>query len=120
VDSEGKRLSGDQRYVLHFERGQLPPAGAFWSVSLYDLQGYQVPNEIQRFALGDRDALKFNADGSLDLYVRSDSPGGEHAANWLPAPKAGNFALTMRIYLPGPEIFSGAWQPPGVRRVAVD
>jgi len=120
VDSDGKRLSGDQRYVLHFDKGELPPADAFWSVSLYDMQGYQVPNEVQRFALGDRDALSFNADGSLDLFIQSGNPGAERAANWLPAPRSGNYALTMRIYLPRPEIFSGAWQPPGVRRVAAD
>lgn len=117
VDLEGERLAGDQRYVLHFDKGQLPPARAFWSVSLYDLQGYQVPNEIQRFALGDRDALKYNEDGSLDLYIQGDNPGVDRASNWLPTPKAGNFALTMRIYLPGPSIFNGKWSAPGVRRV---
>jgi len=120
VDSEGNRLSADKRYVLHFDKAQLPPAGAFWSVSLYDVQGYQVPNDPQRFALGDRDPLKFNEDGSLDLYVQTEAPGTERISNWLLAPKEGSFALTMRIYLPRPEVFSGAWQPPGVRRVTVE
>lgn len=120
VDKEGKPLAGGQRYVLHFDKDRLPPADAFWSVTLYDMQGYQVPNEIQRFALGDRDALKFNSDGSLDLYIQSDNPGPERSANWLPAPSSGNYALTMRIYLPRPSVFSGAWQPPGVQRISVE
>ena len=120
VDSEGNRLAAEQRYVLHFGAGQLPPAGAFWSVTLYDTQGYQVPNELQRFALGDRDPLRYNDDGSLDLYIQNNDPGAGRTANWLPAPMAGNFTLTMRIYLPRPEVFSGAWVPPGVRRLAMD
>src|SRR5262245_55964875 len=67
---------------------------------MYDEQGFQVSNPIDRFAIGDRDKLTFNADGSLDLYIQSDSPGKDKESNWLPAPKAAPFAATMRIYAP--------------------
>ena len=87
VDGEGKPLSGANKYVLHFEKGKTPPADAFWSITMYDKDGFQIPNPINRYAIGDRDKLTFNADGSLDIYVQANSPGKDKEANWLPAPK---------------------------------
>ncbi len=90
---------------------------AFWSVTMYDAEGYQVANEIDRFAIGDRDTLLYNADGSLDLYLQHRNPGPpEKVANWLPAP-LGTLGVTMRLYAPPRrEVISGAWHPPAVRR----
>lgn len=102
--------------MLHFEKGQTPPADAFWSITMYDEDGFQVPNPINRFAIGDRDKLNFNADGSLDIYVQADSPGADKEANWLPAPKS-EFQPTMRIYSPRPEVLGGTWSPPPFKRV---
>ncbi|CAG2160477.1 DUF1254 domain-containing protein [Cupriavidus numazuensis] len=116
VDGEGRPYSGASRYVLHFGKGGLPPAGAFWSVTLYDKDGYQVANSLDRFALGDRDKLKFNPDGSLDIYIQNASPGPDRASNWLPAPK-GEFNLAMRLYSPRREALDGSWTPPAVRKV---
>ncbi len=115
-DSDGTPLSGDQKYVLHFEKSELPPAGAFWSVTMYDAEGFQVANSINRFAIGDRDALKYNADGSLDLYIQSESPGADKESNWLPAPKSGRLGVTMRLYAPQPQALDGRWTPPAVRK----
>ncbi|MGA7777638.1 MAG: DUF1214 domain-containing protein [Paraburkholderia sp.] len=116
-DSNGKPLDGASRYVLHFAKGNLPPANAFWSITMYDDKGFQVPNPINRFAIGDRDHLKFNLDGSLDIYVQSNSPGNSSQSNWLPSPRSGTFALTLRVYWPRPEMLAGTWEPPAVRRV---
>lgn len=116
VDSEGRPYSGEHRYVLHFEADELPPARAFWSVTLYDEQGFQVPNTLDRFAIGDRDDLRFNDDGSLDLFVQHEAPGGDDDRNWLPAP-AGEFNLCLRIYHPALSVLEGSWSPPAVRRV---
>jgi len=118
VDGDGQTLSGTGRYVLHFDKGALPPADAFWSITLYDQHGFQVPNAINRFALGDRDGLVRNADGSLDLYVQADSPGADKEGNWLPAPKDGPFALTMRIYSPRPAALDSSWVPPPVKKIS--
>lgn len=114
VDGDGKPYSGVNRYVLHFDKGQLPPAGAFWSVTLYDRDGFQAANGLNRFALGDRDKLTFNADGSLDIYVQNETPGPDKEANWLPAPK-GEFNLAMRLYSPKRAALDGSWTPPPVR-----
>jgi hypothetical protein len=116
TDSEGRPLDGNNRYVLHFDKGLFPPVDAFWSVTAYDTDGYFIPNPLNRLALGDRDKLVTNADGSLDLYIRAGAPGGEQEANWLPVDKR-QFTLLMRLYSPKAEFLAGAWTPPAVRRV---
>jgi len=92
------------------------PVDAFWSLTMYDAQGFQIANPINRFAIGDRDAFKYEADGSLDLYIQHDDPGADHHANWLPGPTSGELGLTMRLYAPRAEAFDGRWAPPPLRR----
>jgi len=116
ADASGKPLDGANRYTLHFEKGATPPANAFWSVTLYDKDGFQVANSLNRFALSSWMPLKYNPDGSLDLYLQNESPGTAKQANWLPAPK-GRFNLTMRLYAPRPEALTGKWNPPPVTEV---
>ena len=116
-DADGKPVVAEGNYLLHFPKDQLPPVGAFWSLTMYDAEGYQVANRLNRFAIGDRDPLEFNLDGSLDLYIQHDSSGDAHQSNWLPAPASGALGLTMRLYAPKPEVMNGAWSPPPLRRV---
>jgi hypothetical protein len=116
VDGEGKPYSGANRYVLRFEKGKFPPANAFWSVTLYNKDGFQAPNALNRFALGDRDKLKFNGDGSLDIYIQNETPGADKESNWLPSP-AGEFNLAMRLYSPKRDAVDGTWTPPPVRKL---
>jgi len=116
ADADGKPPTGDHNYILHFSKAELPPVDAFWSVTMYDAEGFPVANAINRFAVGDRDALKYNADGSLDLYIQHDDPGGDRTANWLPSPSAGTLGLTMRLYAPKAAVLNGSWAPPPLRR----
>ncbi len=116
VDADGKPPTGDHGYVLHFSKDGLPPVEAFWSLTMYDGQGFQVANSLNRFAIGDRDTLKYNSDGSLDLYIQHDNPGGDRAANWLPSPNAGTLGLTMRLYAPKGSVLNGSWAPPPLQR----
>jgi hypothetical protein len=116
ADEAGKSLDGSNRYTLHFDKGAAPPADAFWSVTLYDSEGYQVANALNRFAVSSWMPFKTNADGSLDLYFQNKSPGADKEANWLPAP-TGPFNLTMRLYAPKSEALTGKWNPPPVTRV---
>jgi hypothetical protein len=117
-DADGKPVTAENNYVLHFNKDDIPPVNAFWSLTMYDAEGFQVANPINRFALGDRDSLKFNADGSLDLYVQNESPGRDKESNWLPAPKSGNLGLTLRLYAPKPQALDGRWNPPAIKRSA--
>jgi hypothetical protein len=116
-DVDGQPLKGQFKYVLHFSKDELPPADAFWSLTMYDEEGFPVANPINRFAIGDRDKLNFNADGSLDLYIQHVSPGADKESNWLPGPASGTLGITMRLYAPRPAAIYGRWAPPAVQRV---
>ena len=112
----GAPLAGSSDYLYHFAAGELPPADAFWSITMYDEHGFQAANPINRFAIGDRDRPAYNSDGSLDIYIQHTSPGGGKEANWLPAP-AGPLGITMRLYAPRPEALDGRWNPPPPCRI---
>ena len=115
ADSTGRPLDGAHTYTVHFEKSQLPPVDAFWSITLYDTEGFQVPNALNRFAVSSWMPFKYNSDGSLTLHFQAASPGPGREANWLPAPK-GPFNLTMRLYGPRLEALTGKWNPPPVVR----
>jgi hypothetical protein len=116
-DADGKPLVGSNKYVVHFTKEELPPVNAFWSFTMYDEEGFQVANKLNRFAIGDRDDLKYNADGSLDIYIQAESPGAEKESNWLPSPAKGTLGVTMRLYAPKAEVIDGRWAPPAVKKV---
>ena len=104
TDASGQPLVGGKKYKLHFDKGHLPtvqPKG-FWSFTLYDGDRFQyIDNPLNRYSLGARmNELKFNADGSLDLYVQPESPGSDKESNWLPSSKSGPLRMNIRVYLP--------------------
>jgi hypothetical protein len=117
ADASGHPLNGRHRYVLRFAKGQLPPARAFWSVTMYNATQAFVDNPIGRYALGDRDRMKFDQNDSLSLYIQHSSPGGDKESNWLPAP-SDDFNLIMRVYWPAQEVLDGTWTPPPVEKEA--
>ena len=118
ADESGKPLDGSNKYKLHFEKTDLPPVDAFWSITVYDSEGFQVPNPFNRFAVSSWMPFKYNADGSLDLYFQNENPGADKEANWLPAPKDA-FNLLMRLYAPRLEALTGKWNPPPITRVSL-
>jgi hypothetical protein len=117
ADDTGKPLDGANKYAIHFANGATPPVNAFWSITLYDAEGFQVPNVLNRFAVSSWMPFTTNADGSLDLYFQNESPGKDKEANWLPAPK-GAFNLTMRLYGPTTDALTGKWNPSAVKKVS--
>ena len=118
ADESGKPLDGANKYKLHFEKADMPPVDAFWSITLYDSQGFQVSNPLNRFAVSSWMPFKYNADGSLDLYFQNESPGADKEINWLPAPKDA-FNLLMRLYAPRSDALTGKWNPPPVTPVSL-
>ena len=116
ADADGEKLVGTSNYKIHFEKDELPPVNAFWSITMYDHEGFQVANTLNRFAIGDRDDLVFNKDGSLDIYIQAKSPGKDKESNWLPSPDKGELGVTMRLYAPKPQALDGRWVPPVVNK----
>ena len=116
LDADGHPLNGANKYVIHFDKGKTPPAKAFWSITMYDPDGYMVANPINRNAIGDRSSLQKNTDGSTDIYIQHDSPGKDKEKNWLPAP-TGDFNILMRVYWPKEEMINGSWKAPAVRKI---
>jgi hypothetical protein len=115
-----KKFSGANKYVMHFNKGEMPPAEAFWSIVMYDKDYFFVPNAINRYTVSSRTKFKMNADGSVDIYFQHDSPGKDKEQNWLPAP-ADAFVLMMRLYWPSekaPSILDGTWKPPQVKEAS--
>lgn len=121
TDKNGRPLMGKNRYLLRFEKGTLPPVDAFWSLSMYEVtpeqRAFFVDNPIHRYSIGDRTkGLKFNKDGSLDIYIQNHSPGKDLESNWLPTPP-GPFRLAFRTYQPREPILKGEYKLPGVQQV---
>lgn len=120
VDAEGKPYSGANKYVVHFAKGQVPPANAFWSITMYNGDYFFVDNPLNKYTVSPRNNLQYNSDGSLDLYIQHESPGKNRESNWLPAPKD-KFILMMRLYWPKetpPSIIDGTWKPSAVTKTS--
>ncbi len=115
IDNHKQALMGNKQYKIHFPAGQMPPAKAFWSLTMYDVDGFMVESSINRYLLGDRDTLTYNDDGSLDLYIQNTQPlTGQ--SNWLPAPKD-QFTLLLRMYSLDTPFYDGSWQIPAIERL---
>jgi hypothetical protein len=115
ADENGTPLDGANKYTIHFDKGATPPVNGFWSLTLYDGDGFQVANSLNRFAVSSWMPFKYNPDGSLDLYFQNQTPGQDKEVNWLPTPK-GPFTLTMRLYGPKSEALTGKWNPPSITK----
>jgi hypothetical protein len=97
----GVPYSGENNYLLHFARNSTPPVNGFWSVTLYDSEGHFVPNPLNQFAITSHSGnLRYNIDGSLDIYIQNASPGADKESNWLPAP-SGGFMLFAPVLAAG-------------------
>ncbi len=116
LDADNNRLNAANSYSLTFAKDQIPPAKAFWSLTMYDADAYLVPNKLNRYALGDRSNLKFGKDGSLTLYLQKNSPGKDKESNWLPTPTSGEFKVALRLYIPAQKVIDGSWLPPTIKR----
>ena len=117
-DHQGKVLNGKHTYQIHFEAQQLPPVKAFWSITAYGADEFLIDNPLHRYALGDRDPLHYNADGSLDIWIQAEPPKDkQRISNWLPVKADRPFLLNARLYWPKEEALKQTWQMPPVVRL---
>ena len=115
VDKDGQPVDASKHdYTLHFDKDALPPADAFWSLTMYDGKTkLLVANPLNRDLINSRmlPDLKLDNDGGLTLYVQNNAPAKTLQSNWLPAPN-GPFYGVLRLYLPKPEVTNGHWNMP--------
>ena len=119
LHGQSKHHEAPNKYVMHFDKGQMPPVNGFWSLTMYNAEYFFVDNPLNRYTLSARNELKKNADGSVDLYLQYENPGPAKESNWLPAPK-GKFIPMLRLYWPKetpPSIIDGTWKIPAIQQV---
>ncbi len=117
VDADGIPLDAANKYTLIFKKDEIPPAAAFWSLTMYDPEGYLVENKLKRYAIGDRSNMKPGTDGSITIYIQNDSPGQDKESNWLPSPAKGGFKMALRLYAPKKSVIDGSWAPPAIKKM---
>ncbi|WP_448003551.1 DUF1254 domain-containing protein [Agromyces bauzanensis] len=118
TDADGEQLNGARAYELRL--AELPPADAFWSITMYSMPEYHlVANPIRRYSIGDRTpGLVVADDGSLVIRMQHERPDDETAAaNWLPTPE-GDFRPMLRVYQPRAAMFDGSYVMPAITRIA--
>ena len=117
-DADGETLDCSKyNYVLHFNKDEIPPVKAFWSLSMYKLpEQLFIENEINRYVISSAtEGLMYNEDGSLDVYIQKENPGKDKVSNWLPA-HDGLFSLQARLYWPDPENLDPLYVMPSVNK----
>jgi len=119
IDAGGNKFSSDKKYVLHFNKDEIPPVNGFWSLSMYNDKMLFAENPVNRYSMGSLSdpPLINNPDGSIDIYIQRDSPESARISNWLPAPASGGFSLTLRLYWPKQQVTDKLWAPPAVQLV---
>ena len=114
-DGDGNPLDSANKYVMHYDKGTLQPTNASWSISQYKGNFYEV-NALNRYVIAPWMKLKYNKDGSLDIYLQADSPGKDKESNWLPTPP-GAFNITIRNYWPKEDALNGTYKNPPIKKV---
>ncbi|WP_067825126.1 DUF1254 domain-containing protein [Nocardia inohanensis] len=109
---------GGKRFRLTFAKGELPPVGAFWSLTAYDAHSYLIDNPAGIYSVGHLIPVAAGADGKVEITIQSEDPGSEvPVGNWLPIPASGPFSVTLRLYAPKTTVLEGKWSVPKLETV---
>jgi hypothetical protein len=116
--SDGQQMNAMHDYVVRMTKDELPPAGAFWSLTLYDLeQGFFIPNKRKKYSVGENAGMKLNKDGGIEIYIAAEKPEGVPAENWLPIPREDlDLNAVLRIYAPDLEKMK-TWKAPVAEKI---
>jgi hypothetical protein len=115
---DGKPMNALNDYVVKMSKDEMPPANAFWSLTLYDSQnGFFIPNEHNKYSVGENAGFKLNADGGIEVHIAAEKPAGVPEENWLPINRGDEgISFTLRIYAPDLEKMK-TWKAPSAERV---
>jgi hypothetical protein len=114
TDVSGQPFHGRKRYLWHLNQRKIPPVHAFWSLTVYNPQGYLADNPLHRYAISPHlSPLHYENDGSLNIWIGGITPTKEFQSNGLPTPD-GPFNLLLRMYWPESAVINGRWIPPAI------
>jgi len=118
VSADGQPLNAQHDYVVRMSKDEMPPAKAFWSVTLYDSKnGFFVPNDHKKYSVGENAGFKLDEDGGIEIYIAAEQPDGVPKENWLPINRGDEgLDLVMRIYAPDVESMK-TWMPPTAEKL---
>lgn len=118
VTTDGKPMNAQHDYVIRMSAKDLPPARAFWSITLYDTKnGFFIPNDRKKYSVGENAGMKLNDKGGIDIYIAAEKPEGTPEENWLPINrKDENIGAIMRIYVPDMEKMK-TWSAPKAEKI---
>jgi len=119
--SDGQQMTAEHDYVIHMSPDAMPPAGAFWSITLYDTaNGFFIPNEHKKYSIGENAGMQLDADGGIDVYIAAERPDGVPMENWLPVNR-GDYGLSviLRVYVPDMNRFQN-WRVPQAEKIAAE
>jgi len=116
--ADGQPMNALHDYVIRMTKDQLPPAGAFWSLTLYDLdEGFFIPNDRKKYSVGENAGMKPKTDGGIDIYISAQRPAGVPVENWLPIERKDmGLSLILRVYVPDLDRMQ-TWTPPTAVRI---
>ena len=118
VTTDGKPMNAKNDYVIRMSKKDLPPAKAFWSVTLYDVQnGFFIPNDRKKYSVGENAGMKLDKDGGIVIYIAAQKPKGVPEENWLPINrKDEGIGAIMRVYVPDLEKMK-TWNAPKAEKI---
>jgi len=118
VTEDGSPMNAQYDYVIQMDKDNLPPAKAFWSLTLYDsANGFFIPNDRKKYSVGENAGMKIDADGGIKIYVAAEKPTGVPEENWLPINRQDeNLDIILRIYVPDIEKFK-SWPVPKAAKI---
>jgi hypothetical protein len=116
--ADGEQANAMHDYVIHMDADEMPPAEAFWSLTLYDLdEGFFIPNERRKYSVGENGGMQLNDDGGIDIYIAAEKPEGVPEENWLPIERSDlDLSLQLRLYVPDLEAYK-SWKPPVAQKL---
>ena len=119
VTADGQPMNAQNDYVIRMSKDEIPPARAFWSLTLYDTaNGFFIPNDRKKYSVGENAGMEFDADGGIEIYVAAEQPEGVSEENWLPINRRDeNLDIIMRLYMPDLEKYE-TWSAPTAEMVA--
>ena len=113
TSNNGEPLNAQNDYIIRMEKDELPPAIAFWSLTLYDTaNGFFIPNDHKKYSVGENAGMQLNNDGGIDIYVAAKKPDNVPVENWLPINRQDEVLdILLRIYVPDLKRYK-TWKPP--------